>query len=93
MEAFFLAEIFEKVNFDPYNFLITRLSARIFEPMKNFNRQKYAYIYRLNTIIRLTMLHIRLNGFELYSRLVPLQTASTLSLVIETPIQYKEEMP
>ena len=29
--AFFLAEIFEKVSFDPYNFRITRLSWRIHE--------------------------------------------------------------
>ena len=35
-EAFFLAEIFEKVSFDPYNFRITRLSARKSEAMKNF---------------------------------------------------------
>ena len=35
-EAFFLAEIFEKVSFDPYNFRITRLSARKTEQMKNF---------------------------------------------------------
>ena len=34
--AFFLAEIFEKVSFDPYNFWITRLSARKSEQMKNF---------------------------------------------------------
>ena len=34
--AFFLAEIFEKVSFDPYNFRITRLSARKSEQMKNF---------------------------------------------------------
>ena len=34
--AFFLAEIFEKVSFDPYNFQITRLSARKSERMKNF---------------------------------------------------------
>ena len=34
--AFFLAEIFEKVSFDPYNFQITRLSARKSEQMKNF---------------------------------------------------------
>ena len=33
---FFLAEIFEKVGFDPYNFRITRLSARKSEQMKNF---------------------------------------------------------
>ena len=32
--AFFLAEIFEKVGFDAYNFLITRLSARISEQIK-----------------------------------------------------------
>ena len=34
--AFFLAEIFEKVSFDPYNFWISRLSARKSEQMKNF---------------------------------------------------------
>ena len=34
--AFFLAEIFEKVSFDPYNFRIARLSARKSEQMKNF---------------------------------------------------------
>ena len=34
--AFFLAEIFDKVSFDPYNFRITRLSARKSEQMKNF---------------------------------------------------------
>ena len=32
----FLAEIFEKVSFDPYNFPITRLSARKSEQMKQF---------------------------------------------------------
>ena len=32
----FLAEIFERVSFDPYNFQITRLSARKSEQMKNF---------------------------------------------------------
>ena len=34
--AFFLAEIFEKVSFDPYNFRIARLSARKSEQIKNF---------------------------------------------------------
>ena len=34
--AFFLAEIVEKEGFDPYNFRITRLSARKSEQMKNF---------------------------------------------------------
>ena len=34
--AFFLAEIFEKVSFDPHDFRITRLSARKSEQMKNF---------------------------------------------------------
>ena len=34
--AFFLPEIFEKVTFDPYNFRITRLSARKSEQMKIF---------------------------------------------------------
>ena len=34
--AFFLAEIFETVSFDPYNFRITRLSAGKSERMKNF---------------------------------------------------------
>ena len=31
-----IAEIFEKVRFNPYNFRITRLSARKSEQMKNF---------------------------------------------------------
>ena len=31
-----MAEIFEKVSFDPYNFRITRLSARKSEQIKNF---------------------------------------------------------
>ena len=31
-----MAEIFEKVSFDPYNFQITRLSTRKSEQMKNF---------------------------------------------------------
>ena len=34
--VFFVAEIFEKVSFDLYNFLITRLSATKSEQMKNF---------------------------------------------------------
>ena len=34
--AFFLAVIFEKVSFDPYNFRITRISARKSEQMKIF---------------------------------------------------------
>ena len=34
--ASFLAEIFEKVSFDPCNFRITRLSVRKSEQMKNF---------------------------------------------------------
>ena len=34
--AFFLPEIFEKVNFDPYHFRITILSARKSEQMENF---------------------------------------------------------
>ena len=36
--AFFLAKIFEKVTFDPYNFRITRLSARKSERMTNYIR-------------------------------------------------------
>ena len=53
---FELAEIFGKVTFDPYNFRITRLSARKTEQMKIFRGQKYGYIYSLHTKIRLTML-------------------------------------
>ena len=34
--AFFLAEIFKNVSFDPYNFWIARLSARKSEQMKKF---------------------------------------------------------
>ena len=77
--AFSLAEIFEKVSFDPYNFRITRLSTRKSEQMKNFSGLKYAYIYRLNTKIRLTILS--LSGFELYSRWVPLRNG----LIFHTP--------
>ena len=37
MGPFFLAKIFEKESFDPYNFRITRLSlARKSKAMKNF---------------------------------------------------------
>ena len=72
-----MAEIFEKVSFDHYNFRITRLSARKSEQMKNqFRGSKYAYIYRLNTKIRLTMLC--LIGFDLYSRRVPLDHGQRL---------------
>ena len=53
--SLFQAEIFEKVSFDPFNFRITRLSARKSEQMKNFQGIKNAYIYRL-TKIHLTML-------------------------------------
>ena len=38
--SFFLAEIFEKVSFDPYNFRITRLSATKSEQMKIFEEIK-----------------------------------------------------
>ena len=34
--SLFLTEIFEKVSFDPYNFRITRVSARKSEQMKKF---------------------------------------------------------
>ena len=74
--AFFLAGIFEKVSLDPYNFRITRLSARKSEQIKNFGGIKYAYIYRLNTKIHLTM--PCLSGFELYSRWVSLMYNSVV---------------
>ena len=35
-----MAEIFEKVSFDPYNLRITRLSARKSEQMKTFLENK-----------------------------------------------------
>ena len=45
--AFFLAEILEKVSFDPYNYRITRLSARKFEQIdEKFLGDKNVYIYR-----------------------------------------------
>ena len=50
-EAFFVAEIFEKEGFDPYNFRITRLSARKSEQMKNFQGIKmclYLHNYTFN---------------------------------------------
>ena len=64
--ALFLAETFEKVSFDHYNFRITRLSARKSEQMKLFGGIRIC-----NTKIRLTILC--LSGFELYSRWVPLK--------------------
>ena len=36
LEAFFLAEMFKKVSFNPYNFRVTRLSARKSTQMKKF---------------------------------------------------------
>ena len=68
--AFFVVEIFEKVSFDPYNFRITRLSARKSKQMKNFCGIKISLYLRLNTKIRSTMQC--LSGFELYSRWVSL---------------------
>ena len=65
-----MAEIFEKVSFDPYNFRMIRLSASKSEQIKQLPK----YIYHLNTKIRLTMLC--LSGFELYSRWVPLNSFS-----------------
>ena len=38
--AFFQAEIFEKLSFDPYDFRITRLSATKSEQMKKIYRTK-----------------------------------------------------
>ena len=69
MEAFFLAEIFGKETFDPYNFWITIVLARKSDDEKFLGDKKYAYIYHLNSKIRLTMLC--LSGFELYSGWVP----------------------
>ena len=69
-----LAEIFEKVSFDPYK-RITRLSARKSERMTEFLGDKNMPIPTvLNTKIRLTKLC--LSGFELYSRRVPLTFSS-----------------
>ena len=39
-----MAEIFEKVSFDPYNFRITRLSSRKSEQTKKFLRDKNKHI-------------------------------------------------
>ena len=65
-----MAESFEKVSFDPYNFRMTRLLPRKSEQMKQLPK----YIYCLNTKIRLTLLC--LSGYELYSRWVPLNSFS-----------------
>ena len=51
-------------------FRITGLSAGIRTDEKFLGDKKYAYIYRLNTKVRSTMLC--LCGFEIYSRWVPL---------------------
>ena len=69
--AFFLAEIFEKVSFDPYNFRITRLSARKSEQMDDFSGIKislYLSFKYYNTFNNAMCL----SSFELYSRWVPL---------------------
>ena len=66
--ALFLAEIFEKVRFDPYNFPITSFSARKSEQIKNFggiNRYLYLPLRYQNTFNLLC-----LSGFELYYRWV-----------------------
>ena len=68
--AFFLSESFEKVSFVPYNFRITRLSARKSEQMKNFQGIKICLYLLISTKIRLTMLC--LSVFELYSRWEPM---------------------
>ena len=72
--AFFLAEIFQKVSFDPYNFLILRLSVRKSEQMKNSLGIKICLLVFENTKIRSTMLC--LSGFELDSLWVPLSLSS-----------------
>ena len=69
--AFFLAEIFENVSFDPYNFGSLEFQLGNPNRSKIFRGQKYANIYRLNPKIHSTMLC--LSGFELYSRWVPLK--------------------
>ena len=58
--AFFLAEIFEKESFDPYNFRITRLSARKSEQMKTSWGIKIRLYLPFNYFskIRLTMLYV-----------------------------------
>ena len=47
-----------------------KMSTWVSKPNQSLRSEEYAYIYRLNTKIRLTMLC--LSGFELYSRWVPL---------------------
>jgi len=72
-----MAEIFEKVSFDPYNFRITRLSARkSAEQMKNFYGIKICLYLPLNAKIRLTL--VCLSGFELiFSLGAPVSTQSS----------------
>ena len=69
-EAFFLAEIFEKASFDPYNFRITILLARKSEQMKNFQGTKICLYVLFITKIRSTILCLR--GYKLYSQWVTL---------------------
>ena len=70
--AFFLAEILKKVSLDPHNFLITRLSAKKSEQMKNFQGIKICLYLPFKYKIRLTKLW--LSGLEVFSRWVPLLT-------------------
>ena len=56
--AFFLAEIFQKVSFDPYNFLILRLSVRKSEQMKNSLGIKICLLVFENTKIRSTLAEV-----------------------------------
>ena len=57
---------------DPHNFLITRLSARKSEQVKNFQGIKICLYLPFKYKIRLTMLW--LSGLEVFSRWAPLLT-------------------
>ena len=75
MGAFFLADVLEKVRIDPYNFRITRLSARkstdeTFLGDKNMPISTF-YMQKIHSTMPC------LSGFELYSRWVPLTEKGT----------------
>ena len=65
-------EIFEKVSFEPYNFRMTRLSARKSEEMNNFQGIKTRENMPVFTVYKVRLTMLCLSGFELCSRWVPL---------------------
>ena len=79
---FYLAEICEKVSFDPYNFRITRLAARKSE------QEKFLGDKNMPVNTKTTFNNASLSGFELYSRWVPLLSVSVASKIALRSLDY-----